>query len=532
MTPVASYCRVSTDSADQANSFASQQRYFAEYISRQPDWELYQTYADEGITGTSTKKRAAFNRMITDAHLGKFRMILTKEVSRFSRNILDTIAYTRELRQLGVGVLFMNDGINTMDPDAELRLSIMGSIAQEESRKTSSRVKSGQTRQMEQGVVFGKSLLGYYVKHGSLTVNPDEAELVKLIFHKYGIEKKGTTTIARELQAAGYHTHTGNAKWSNSHIVKILRNEKYVGDLIQKKTFTPDYLTHIKKYNQGEEPMVVLTNHHEPIIDRTLWDIVQAELGKRNRKRGGESGYSNRYLFSGKIICGECGASFVSRRKKQKDSSYYQYWSCCTAAAEGSRHINIQGREVGCDIGKMLRNELVIDILRQSLASIQIDRKWIVQNITQIVLGAIRAEGQGNAITAGRLAHEIRQLEQKKVDILDAFFSNSISQTDMKLVNDRYNRELSALQARLEAVQDSKNTEETTLTAVQQRVAAIVNGESAGAAFYKKLIDHMVVYRDQRVEVCLHFLPQKWTFTLCKDDPSVPISVSRPFSSG
>ena len=187
---------------------------------------------------------------------------------------------------------------------------------------------------------------------------------------------------------------------------------------------------------------------------------------------------------------------------------------------------------MGCDIGKMLRNELVIDILRQSLASIQIDRKWIVQNITQIVLGAIRAEGQGNAITAGRLAHEIRQLEQKKVDILDAFFSNSISQTDMKLVNDRYNRELSALQARLEAVQDSKNTEETTLTAVQQRVAAIVNGESAGAAFYKKLIDHMVVYRDQRVEVCLHFLPQKWTFTLCKDDPSVPISVSRPFSSG
>ena len=152
-------------------------------------------------------------------------MILTKEVSRFSRNILDTIAYTRELRQLGVGVLFMNDGINTMDPDAELRLSIMGSIAQEESRRTSQRVKWGQTRQMEQGVVFGKSLLGYYVKHGSLTVNPDEAELVKLIFHKYGIEKKGTTTIARELQAAGYHTHTGNAKWSNSHIVKILRNE-------------------------------------------------------------------------------------------------------------------------------------------------------------------------------------------------------------------------------------------------------------------------------------------------------------------
>ena len=164
---VASYCRVSTDKDDQANSFESQQRYFREYIQRQPDWALYEIYADEGITGTSTKKRAAFNRMIRDARMGKFQLILTKEVSRFSRNILDTISYTRELRQIGVGVLFMNDGISTLEPDAELRLSIMGSIAQEESRKTSSRVKWGQARQMERGVVFGRSLLGRSEEHTS-----------------------------------------------------------------------------------------------------------------------------------------------------------------------------------------------------------------------------------------------------------------------------------------------------------------------------------------------------------------------------
>ena len=247
MIKVASYCRVSTDKDDQANSFEAQQRYFKEYIARQPDWELYEVYADEGITGTSTKKRTAFNRMIHDAHMGKFRLIITKEVSRFSRNILDTIAYTRELRRLGVGVLFMNDAINTLEPDAELRLSIMGSIAQEESRKTSSRVKWGQTRQMERGVVFGTSLLGYDVKDGQLIVNPEGAELVRLIFHKYGIEKKGTTVIARELREAGYKTCQGNAKWTNSQILKILRNEKYVGDLVQKKSFTPDYLTHDKK---------------------------------------------------------------------------------------------------------------------------------------------------------------------------------------------------------------------------------------------------------------------------------------------
>ena len=258
MILVASYCRVSTDKDDQANSFEAQRKYFKDYITRQPDWELYKVYADEGITGTSTKKRVQFNHMIHDARKGKFKLIITKEVSRFSRNILDTIAFTRELKALGVGVLFMTDGINTMDPDAELRLSIMGSIAQEESRKTSARVKWGQTRQMEKGVVFGKSLLGYDVKDGKLYLEPVGAEIVKLIFYKYGIEKKGTSIIARELREAGYLTFRGHSNWSNTHIIKILKNEKYVGDLCQKKTVTLDYLTHEKKINRGEEKLSIL----------------------------------------------------------------------------------------------------------------------------------------------------------------------------------------------------------------------------------------------------------------------------------
>ena len=210
MIKVASYCRVSTDKDDQANSFESQQRYFKDYIDRQPDWELYEIYADKGITGTSTKKRVKFNQMINDAHMGKFNIIITKEVSRFSRNILDTISYTRELKALGVYVIFLNDCIATSDADAELKLSIMGSLAQEESRKTSARVKWGQARRMEQGVVFGRSMLGYDVKDGKMTLNPEGAEIVKLIFHKYGNEKKGTSVIARELREAGYKSYTGN----------------------------------------------------------------------------------------------------------------------------------------------------------------------------------------------------------------------------------------------------------------------------------------------------------------------------------
>ena len=224
MIKVASYCRVSTDKDDQANSFESQQKYFKEYIARRPNWELYEIYADKGITGTSTKKRVKFNQMINDAHMGKFHIIITKEVSRFSRNILDTISYTRELKAIGVIVIFLNDGIATSDGDAELKLSFLGSLAQEESRKTSARVKWGQTRRMEQGVVFGRSMLGYDVKDGKMTINPEGAEIVKLIFHKYGNEKKGTSVIARELREAGYKSYTGNTKWSNTHIIKILKN--------------------------------------------------------------------------------------------------------------------------------------------------------------------------------------------------------------------------------------------------------------------------------------------------------------------
>ena len=534
MIKVASYCRVSTDQEDQANSFESQQRYFREYIDRQPDWELYEVYADEGITGTSTQKRADFNRMIHDAHMGKFQLILTKEVSRFSRNILDTITYTRELRSLGVGVLFMGDGINTLEPDAELRLSIMGSIAQEESRKTSSRVKWGQTRRMEQGIVFGRSLLGYDVKDGHLIVNPEGAEIVRRIFHKYGVEKKGTSVIARELREAGYQTCRGSTKWSNSHIVKNLKNEKYAGDLVQKKTITPDYLSHAKKYNHGEEELVVIENHHEPIIDRDLWNTVQAELKKRDRSGALGVGHSNRYVFSGKIKCGECGASFVSRKKTRKDGSCYKRWGCCTAANEGTRRLDPQGNEVGCDVGKMVRDELAMDMLRQSLNSLKLDRGWIIHNVTAIAMEAIQAEEQGNTDSAERLEHEIGQITEKKADVLDAFFAKDITKEEMRLMNERYDSQLDGLRERLDAVKarGELSYERSALEQdVRGHVSKIVACRSGSDAFYKNLLDKMVVYREGRVEVKLNLLPQKWMFVLPHYDSSVPISVRTPLAT-
>ncbi|WP_297210402.1 recombinase family protein [uncultured Flavonifractor sp.] len=291
MIRVAAYCRVSTDREDQANSFANQQQYFLTWISRNPDWVLQRIYADEGISGTSTKKRRQFNAMIAAARAGEIDLILTKEVSRFARNTLDTLAYTRELRRRGVGVLFLIDNIDTRQQDGELRLTIMSSIAQEESRKTSQRVKWGQTRRMEQGVVFGGSLLGYDVRNGQMRINQAGAETVRYIYELCLSRHMSTAAIARRLREEGRPSSRGNLVWSAATVWKILKNEKYCGDLVQKKTYTPDYLTHEKKYNRGEETLIVIRDHHTPIIDRERWEAVQRELaGRVRRSRAGPDG--------------------------------------------------------------------------------------------------------------------------------------------------------------------------------------------------------------------------------------------------
>lgn len=322
VTTVAAYCRVSTDQKDQANSFTAQQRFFRELVQRESGWQLYNIYADEGISGTSTKRRLQFLQMMEDARNRKFDLILTKEVSRFARNILDAISFTRELRGLGIGVYFVTDGINTLEPDAELRLSILGSIAQEESRRTSQRVKWGQTRQMEQGVVFGHSLLGYDLHNGVLTIEPEGAALVQWIYRQYAIMKRSSTSIAENL------TEMTDKKWSPSQIIRILKNEKYVGDLVQKKTYTPDYLTHEKKKNNGAEPVIIIQNHHPPIIERHLWESTQAEIQGRSRRKTTGICCSNQNGLSGKIFCGKCGNVFVSRTKRRKDGSTYRFWRC------------------------------------------------------------------------------------------------------------------------------------------------------------------------------------------------------------
>ena len=506
MIRAAGYCRVSTDQEDQANSFESQKAYFREYIHRHPDWELYEIYADEGITGTSTKKRREFNRMMNDAYRGKFQLIVTKEVSRFSRNILDTISYTRELRAMGVGVIFATDRINTLEPESEMILSYIAAQSQEESRRTSARVVWGQTRQMEKGVVFGHSLLGYDLKKGQLMINPEGAEIVRLIFHKYALEQISTGQIARYLTAEGFRTSRGSSKWKANTVIKILNNEKYVGDLIQKKTYTPDFLTHEKKPNRGAVPRITIRNHHEPIISREVWDLAQDRLRKNNKHREGESGHSNRYVFSGKIRCGRCGSSFVGQFKYLKDGTKVRRWSCGRAVREG---------KAACDVGKLVRDDDAMQMLKTAIQSLPVAFDAVVCNVTEFALEAILT-GQAEARDEPeRLRQELVRVQQKKEAVMDAYFSREISKEDMISFTEKYGQQLSDLQKRMaDALKRKENKQDSAAlrATIQAEVTAILQGEAESEVFYKTLLQSLTVFQDRHMELRLNHLPQVFHF--------------------
>ena len=546
---VAAYCRVSTDNEDQANSFESQQRYFRQYIERNPDWELYAIFADEGISGTNTKKRKEFNRMIECAKNGDFDLIITKEISRFARNTLDSIFYTRDLKKHGVGVIFLNDNINTLDGDAELRLAIMSSIAQEESRKTSERVKWGQKRQMEQGVVFGRSMLGYDVKDGKMTINEEGAKIVHLIFHKFVDEGKGTHVIARELREEGIEPMRVK-EWQNTVILRVIRNEKYCGDLVQKKTFTPDFLSHEKKYNRGQEEFVIIKDHHEPIISRELFDKANRILDAKSLSQEGKAKHSNRYPFSGKIKCGRCGASYVARYKTRKDGSRYKAWRCYEAANHGRPHIDKAGNQVGCS-GESIRNEDAIYLLYLVCKELKINRQKVVDNLTKTIDAVMRIDLTGTSTSA--LSEKIEEAKKKRTGLIDLYTSGDIDKTEFTALRAKYDEDIEKLKSMAEGIEQQQTMilkQKELMEDIKNAIDELINGIQYEDEYYTQILDKMVINDKNHIDVYLKMLPHKWSFTVAKgvtgtletlkkaeasentiSEASLPISVSNPLTS-
>lgn len=313
---VAAYCRVSTDSDEQATSYDAQIKYYTELIENNPEWTLAGIFADEGISGTNTKKRDEFNRMIEECKVGNIDMVLTKSISRFARNTLDCLKYIRLLKEKGIAVYFQKENINTLDAKGEVMITIMASLAQQESESISKNVKLGIDFRNKQGKVQvnHNRFLGYTKDaEGHLIIDPEQAEVVKRIYREY-LEGASMDMICHGLEADGILTGAGNRKWYTSTVKKILTNEKYIGDALLQKTCTIDILNKTRVANNGIAPQYYVEDDHEAIIPKELYMKVQEELVRRRnvqtRPNGKKCVYSCIHCFSQIVVCGKCGDIF------------------------------------------------------------------------------------------------------------------------------------------------------------------------------------------------------------------------------
>jgi site-specific DNA recombinase len=313
---VAAYCRVSTDSDEQASSYEAQIEHYTTYINGHPDWDLAGIYADDGISGTNTKKRDEFNRMIDECMSGHINMIITKSISRFARNTLDCLKYIRQLKEKNIPVFFEKENINSMDSKGEVMLTIMASLAQQESQSLSQNVKLGLQYRYQQGEIQVNCnwFLGYTKDENKrLIIVPEEAEIVKRIYREY-LEGASMLKIARGLESDGILNGAGNERWHTSNINQILRNEKYIGDALLQKTYTVDFLTKKRVKNNGLVPQYYVENSHEAIIPREIFMQVQEELIRRRIVHTSPNGknrtFSSNHCFAQMIICGNCGEVF------------------------------------------------------------------------------------------------------------------------------------------------------------------------------------------------------------------------------
>lgn len=342
---VAAYCRVSTDSEEQETSYEAQCRHYTDYIRKNPDWEMAGIYADEGISGTQAGKRPEFLHMIEDCEKGEIDFIITKSISRWARNTLDSLNYIRKLKDLGIPVLFEKENINTMDARGELLITIMSSIAQQESQSISQNVRMGIQYHMQQGRgwVNTTTFLGFGPgeKPGDLVIIPEEAELVRRIFREF-LEGYSPAMIGRHLERDAIPTKAGSLRWHASTITNILENEKYAGDMLLQKYYTKDFLTHRMVKNRGELPQYFVEDHHPPIIPKEIYKQVQGELVRRGalKKEAVKLRFGSEEALTGRIICGRCGNTLKRYRKPENPEYLWQIlpsmdpveWRCRTRA--------------------------------------------------------------------------------------------------------------------------------------------------------------------------------------------------------
>ena len=476
------YARVSTDKDEQLHSLSAQVQYYSDFIQKCSNWTYIEGYVDEGISGTSVNKRENFLRMIDDAKKGMFDFIVTKEISRFSRNTLDSIQFTQELLRSGVGVLFQSDNINTLMPDSELRLTIMSSIAQDEVRKISERVRFGFKRAIEKGTVLGNNRIwGYQKENGRLVVDEKEAEIVRLIFELYANQRMGIRTISNYLAEHGYENSRGNA-FSFSTIRGILSNPKYKGYYCGRKSTKIDYkLSTIKTFTPDQWVMYKDEEHVPPIVSEELWEKANFILAKRSAKQSAEdkTSYQNKYTYSGKIVCGIHQEPYHRSVYRYK-SGNKEVWQCREYAKKGKS---------GCQSPIIYTSELD-DIMRRTLEEVAIHKAEVVHELIQIY-SSIRGEEEVEKKSA-KCKAEMDEILRRKDRLLDLNIDGRITDQEFSARNDRFNQELEKLQEQLRELEEEKLKTRDMMQSIETLRQVITRELSFESGFSDGVIDALL----------------------------------------
>ncbi|MBO5348563.1 MAG: recombinase family protein [Clostridia bacterium] len=395
---VAIYARVSTEHESQLSALENQVQYYDNILAQHPEWKLYKRYIDEGITGTSTKKRKNFMKMLEDAKNGCFDLIITREVSRFARNTVDTLQETRNLKRIGVEVYFSEDNIWTFnDDDGELKLTIMATLAQNESKKISQRVKAGQTITFQNGVFYGNgNILGYdYNKFTKeVTVNEEQAEIVKFIYSEF-LKGEGSTSIKYKLEERGYVTPTGLKQWSCSYIVRILQNPFYCGTIVYRKSYIPDYLEQKAKKNKGQVEQIIVEGKHESLVSKEDFDRVQEIIKERRQKINEHRDIGKgvpKNVWSKKLVC-NCGSKLNKMKyHKQPDGTISYCYQCYKQRKIGSTQTRIKrGLDIAdsCNISVVQEWKLIV-MANIIFNTIWNDKERIIDMANQLIEETIK----------------------------------------------------------------------------------------------------------------------------------------------
>ena len=484
------YARVSTDQDEQINSLENQVQYYTELIQSRPNWRFVPGYVDEGISGGSTKKRDNFNRMIRDAKAGMFDFIITKEISRFSRSTLDSIRYTQELLDYNVGVFFQNDNINTLDTDSEFRLVIMAGVAQDEIRKLSERLKFGFRQAIKNGHVLGNDkLYGYDKKDCVLTVNEEEAEIVRIIFDLYGNQRLGTRTISKRLMELGYTSREGNA-FNTLTIRHILENPKYKGWYCGNKSQSVDYRTK-RNVLLDESEWVTYPDPSIPaIVSEELWNRANALYRRRReemKSRSSGLSFHNRYPYSTKIYCEEHGTTF-HRQVIQTKNGQQEVWQCKVYRSHG---------RAACSAPQIRSSDLdfiLSDIFKELIR----DKQKIIDSLVTVLTNIPKEVDYGKLRC--QVENEMDDLERKKNRLLDLSIAGALTVEEFKERNDAFNVQILECQGKLTAIrqeEENRTSEELDIPAIRRALdeALRFTGE-IDTALVATILDRVVVKKE------------------------------------